>query len=203
MALSAVLVSPWPAIAEESFPLTGKYYLLMHVGHVVALAAIALIIKGIYLRLLPDNLIGPFMTTFVVPVILAAAVIMTVCIVRSPITSAEPADHLYLVVPDVWLSVYWGVYLGVLTLLSLVAIYGLVRLRKDQRSAMVNLYAAAFSFGLVGVPVLSVAVNTGRPALAEAVVWPLGYVAMTAIAFAAGISWRQRVSALVDPRPRT
>lgn len=191
IALCAVLVAPWRPLAEASFPLAGKYYLLMAASQIMFFAAEVLIIKGIYQRLMPDDRIGPFIRTFILPVVIVAVVVMLVCFVRSPLTSTMTADHLYLRTPDVWLSVYWGVMLGTATLLALIAIFGLVRLRADQRSSMVDLYAGAVALGLLTVPVLSVAVNTDRPELATVLVWPVSYMCLTAIAFAAGIAWRQ------------
>lgn len=198
--LGAALDSPWPGMAAASAPWTGKYYLLPALGHICYLSG-SVGIRSIYLRLLPDAAIGRFTRRFLVIPIATAAAVMLACLIASPVTSRMPADHLYLVRPDGWLRVYWLAFLGTLMGLALVSLYGLVRLRVDSRSVMVDLLIASQAVGMLGGLAIALGVLADRITITGFMVWPFVYAGIAGGAIAAVAAWRHRMSVLFGDRP--
>lgn len=194
--LGAALDSPWPGVAAASYPLTGKYYLLMALGHICYLSGAAMGIKATYLRLVPDDAIGPFMRTRIAPLIAVAAILMAGCLVASPVTSTMPAAHLYLVKPDTWLSVYWIIFLGTFIVLELISMFGVNRLRSDPRSVMVNLLLASQFVGTLAILFIAFGILTNRSEIPRILVWPFAYAGIIGGAIAAVVSWRHRVASM-------
>lgn len=194
----AALDSPWPGVAAASFPLTGRYYLLMVMAHFCYLAGAAMGIRSVYLRLLPDGAIDGFMRAKMLTPIALASAVMVVCVLASPISTTMPADHLYLVRPDGWMAAYWVAFLGALGALEMVSMYGLNLLRGDQRSAMVGLLIASQAVGTLAIGCIGVAVLSGRGGVAQTLVWPFAYAGIIGGSIAAVVSWRFRVRSLVS-----
>lgn len=192
--VGAALDSPWPAMARASDPLTGKFYLLMVFGHICYLCGAAMGIRATYQRLLPDAEIGPFMMRRIAPLIATASVVMLACFLCSPITSTMPADHLYLVKPDGWLTGYWIAFLGTLFTLELISMFGANRLRTDPRSVMVTLLVASQAVGSLAILFIAFGVLTGRTEIPRFLVWPFAYAGIVGGAIAAVVSWRYRTS---------
>ena len=196
--IGAALDSPWPEIAAASYPLTGRYYVLTMVGHLCYIIGAALVVKAIYLRLLPDDAIGPFMRKWIAPLVIGASAVMVISFAASGTTSRMPAAHLYLFGPDGWLTVYLIVHFSTTTLLGAIAGYGVYRLRPDPRAVMLNtllaaLMAAAVFGGLMG----GWGVITGRIETPRLVGWLLTYTAFAVAMGASAVQWRHRVRALL------
>lgn len=200
--VAALLDSPWRMLLEESLSLTGRYYFFAVVGHVCYLTACASGVTYIYLRLLPDVAIGPFVRKRVVPAVAAAAAVMVVSFVASPPTSELTADHLYLIHPDGWLALYWSVFYGTLTGLLLIAIYGLNRLRTDPRSVMVNLLIISLALGVLSILVSALGLVMGANESVRLFAWPIAYAAIAVGAVAVVVAWRHRVGSMLQPRHR-
>lgn len=196
--LGTALDSPWPAVAAASFPLTGKFYLLNTFGHICFLAGTATGIRGIYLRLMPDDVFGRFMRLRVAPLVAVPAAIMLVCVVASPVTSTMPAAHLYRVKPDVWLAVYWVVLIGAMTALETISVYGMFHLRREPDAVGVGAQIAGVLAGGVGVALISVGAISGHIVFPVAV-WLLSYLAIGGGAIAAVFMWRHRVAEITRP----
>lgn len=194
--MGAALDSPWPGISAASYPLTHKYYLLMALGHICYLSGAAMGIKSIYLRLVPDDAIGPFMTRRILPAVAIASAVMLTSLVASPISSSMPEQHLYLVGPDGWLTLYWLAFLGTLTGLEIVSIFGLLRLRTDPRSVMLNLLIASQVVGTLACLAIGFGVLNNRDDIARTLVWPFAYAGIIGGAIAAVVAWRHRVVGL-------
>lgn len=194
--VGAALDSPWPGVAAASAPLTGKFYLLNAFGHICYLLGAAMGIKATYKRLLPDDVLAPFMRTRVMSLVGAAAAVMLMCLTMSPLTSVMPADHLYLVHPDGWLSVYWVVFLGTLTALELISMYGGIRLASDPRSVMVKALVATQVLGILAIGFIGYSVLTGNTEIARMLVWPFAYAGIIGGSVAAVVSWRHRIAQL-------
>lgn len=199
-ALAAVLDSPWRLMSEASFSLTGRFYFLSVIGHICYLAACASGVKYIYLRLLPDAAIGPFVRRRLIPAVAGASAVMVVAFVASPLTSSLTADHLYLVRPGGWLKLYWLTFYGTLITILLVAMYGLHRLRADPRSVMLNLLQASLALGTLSAALSAVGLFTGHNETARLYAWPLTYAAIAVGAVAVVIAWRHRVWSMLRPR---
>lgn len=195
--LGAALDSPWRAFAAASFPLTGKYYVLTVIGHICYLGACVFGIKQIYLRLLSDEAIGPFMKKRMAPVISCAAIVMVVFFAASPATSSLTADYFYRVRPDGWLIVYWLVYYGTLTALLCVAMYGTHQLRRDPRSVMVDLLMVALALGALSSVVSAVGMVTGRNTGMPTLAWAAAYAGIAVGSAAAAFAWRRRMRNLL------
>lgn len=198
--VGAALDSPWPEVARASHPLTGKYYLLMTVGHLCYLSGAALGIRAIYQRLLSDKEIRSFMNYRIASLIAVAAVVMLTCMLASPVTSSMPADHLYLVQPDGWLIGYWIAFLGVFFVLELISMYGANRLRADPRSGMAMWLVISQAAGSLAILAIGLGVLTGRDEIPRFLVWPFAYVGIAAGSAAAVVAWRHRAASLLEPR---
>lgn len=202
-ALAAVLDSPFRAVSAASFDWTGRYYFFMVVGHVCYLTAAASGVKYVYLRLLPDAAIGSFVRKRMVPLVTVAAIVMVVSFFASPQTSTLRADHLYLLRPDRWLTVYWLTFYTALSALLLAAMYGINRLRADPRSVMLSLLMTSLVLGEVSVIVSAVGLFSGHNATARLVAWPITYAAIAIGSVAVVIAWRRRVWSMLGPAQKS
>lgn len=194
--LGAVLDSPWPGIARASYALTGKFYLLNTVGHIVYLSGLALSLVALYRRLATDRAVNRFMKMWIVPLVTVAAVTMVIAVTASPATSVFPARHLYLVDPDGWLALYWCVDLGTLIVLLAISNFGLIRARSDKRSRMADVLAAGTGVGVLAALGLAAGLLSEPATFAPRLVWPLTYAATVTTAFAHVFAWRHRVGAM-------
>lgn len=195
--LGVALDSPWRAFTEIS--IAGRYYGMTVLGHICYLIAGALGNKFIYLRLLPDESIGPFMRRRIVPIVLVAVAIMLCAFAASPMTRSLTADQLYLVPLDGWLTVYWVTYFGTLTGLFLFGIYGVNRLRADPRSVMLNLLLVSLTLAAVSCVAGAWGVLVHRNEGMRLVAWPIAYAAITAGAIAVVFAWRHRIDSMLKP----
>lgn len=197
--IGAVLDSPWSAIARASYGLTGKFYLLNTVGHIVYLSGLALSLVALYRRLASDDAVDRFMRTRIAPLVTGAALVMLTAVMLSPRTSVFSAYHLYLVPVDGWLTLYWCAHLGTLMVLLAISNFGLIRARSDRRSRMVDTLAAGTGVGVIAA-LATVAGLLSEPAeFAPKLVWPLTYAATAATAIAHVIAWRHRVASMLGP----
>lgn len=201
--IGAILDSPWPGMAHASFATTGKFYLLNTVGHIAYLTALALSLVAVYRRLAPDHTVERFMRTRITPLIGVAGVIMVIAVLLSPRSDELAAYHLYLVPPDAWLRAYWCVDLATLTLLLAISNYGLVRLRSDKRSKMVDMLSAATGVGIVAAFATAAGLLSEPAQFAPTLVWPLTYVATAATAIAHVVAWRHRVASMLPASKKT
>ncbi len=194
--LGSVLDSPWPVASAASQPLTAKYYLLPVLGHICYLAGTAVGLKSFYVRLLPDAEIGRFMKTWIVPVVAAAAAVMLLCAIASPVTSSMTAASLYGVHHDGWLRVYFTTYFVSVILLLWAALFGGVRLwRAPNSGAAVPLMGIAL-IGSVACLGHLIAILSSHNHAAPALALSGGYLATTVTALACGIYWHRRVTDL-------
>ncbi len=200
--LGAVLDTPWPQAASLSFAITGKYFLLSTLGHISYLVGSAVGLKSVYIRLLPDDAIGPFMRTRVFPLVYAAAGIMLVSVIASPVTATMAADHLNLITPDGWLTLYFATYYLTMSLLMGLAIYGGLQLRCDESHGVVDALIGVAVVGTLSCLATLTAVLTGRTSFVIEVAWPVAYAATTAAALICALSWRRRTSLLQERRHR-
>ena len=199
--IGSALDSPWPQIAAASHPLIGKYYALNLIAHLCYLAGSALCVRAIYLRLMPDGAIGPFMRRRIAPLAIGAGAVMLCSFAASAATSTMSGDHLYLVTPDGWVKVYWLAHFGTATLLGVVAVYGVYLLRPDPRAVLLNVVMAALAVGAVmGGVVVGWGVITGRIETSRLVAWLLTYAAFAATAVVSAVQLHRRVQALHLPR---
>lgn len=195
--VGAAVDVPSAVLASASYPLTGKYYLVTVIGHLCYLAGAGLGISAVYARLLPDELAARFVSTVVRPIVIGAAIVMLVAFAASPVTSKPPADHLYLVGPDGWLTVYWAAHFGAATVLGVIASYGVTRLRADTRSVRLTLMAGSLGAGaLFGGVIGGLAVMTGHVNGPFMIAWLLTFLAFVGGSVATALQWRQRVRAL-------
>lgn len=196
-AAGALLDSPWPAAAAASFPATGKYYLVPALGQICFLIGGVAGLKSGFMRILPDDEVGPFMRARILPVAATAVGVMAVCVIVSPATSVMSADYLYQVTPDIWLTAYFTTYFLAMTGLMAVVIWGLLQLRggEPQSPAVAPLLVGA-GIGFVAYPAFLTAILTNRAELVPMVVWPISYTGITVASLACAFSWRHRASAL-------
>lgn len=194
------LTSPWPVVAGVPFPFTGKYFVLIVIGQYCFLAATAFGIKAVYLRLLADEALDPFMRRRIAPLIAVASAALVFCFVASSLTLDRPSDRPSFAPLDGWLALSWVVYFGILAALGLVLSYGVARLRRDPRSVMLrvlllSLVPASLSAVVIGYALVS----SGRVSV-WIVAWLINYVAFLGTATAFTMQWRRRVRALLPRR---
>lgn len=198
-AVAAVLDSPWRVLSEQSFALTGRSYFFAAVGHCCYLAGGAAGLKYVYLRLLPDEAIGPLMRRRLVPLVMIAVAIMAVSFSATPLTVSLSADHLYLVRPDGWLMVYWITFYGALTAMLLAGMYGLNRMRSDPRSVKLEWLLTALGMGVLSAVLSLVGLAVGHLDSVRLFAGPLAYAAIAVGAVAVVLSWRHRLSSMMRP----
>ena len=200
--VGVALDSPWPAVAAASAAVTGKYYLLNTFGHISFLTAAAVRNTGVYLRLMPGVRVWALMRTRVLPLVAVAAVIMLVCVVASPATSSMTAEHLYMLQPDRWLAAYWTVFLAAGVLQAIVALYGLVCLRRDPDAVGLTAQTAASATSIAVYTLLGVAILTEWLELPVVLLWPLAYAMIAVAAIVAVRMWRRRIATFfIPPQP--
>lgn len=196
--VASALDSSWTSLAGVSFPLTGKYYLLAVIGHICYLAGTAAGLKSIYIRLLPDEHIDPFMKTRILPVVAIAAAVMLTCFAASPKTSTLTADYLYDVTPDNWLRAYFASFLLTFTGLLWMAVYGGFRLREAPDSGAAVPLLFTVSTGSIGCLTFLVAILTGHPGIITSLAWPVVFGATAVASVACAVFWRRRVARLTQ-----
>ena len=194
------LTSPWPVVAGFPFPFTGKYFALVVIGQFCFLAAIAFGIKAVYLRLLADEAMDPFMRRRIAPLIAVASVALVICFVASSLTLPRPVDQPSFGTLDGWLAASWLTYFGILAVLGLILSYGVARLRRDPRSVMhrallLSLVPASLSSVVIGYALVS----SGHVNVWIAM-WLINYVAFFGTAIAFVMQWRRRVRDLLPRR---
>lgn len=194
--VASVLDSSWPASATLSFPLTGKYYLMAVLGHIAYLAGTAAGLKSVYIRLVSDDDIWPLMRTRIAPAVVVASTVMMICFLASPTTSTMPADYLYLVPMNGWMSVYFATFLLTLTGLLWAALFGAVRLREEPNSGAVPPLMGTASTGSMGCLTLLAAILTGHGSLIPTVAWPALFTVTTVASLVCAHSWRRRAAEL-------
>ncbi len=194
------LTSPWPVVAGVPFPFTGKYFALIVVGQFCFLAATAFGIKSVYVRLLSDEAMDPFMRRRIAPLIAVASVALVICFVASSLTLPRPVDQPSFGTLDGWLAASWLTYFGILAVLGLILSYGVARLRRDPRSVMhrallLSLVPASLSAVVIGYALVS----SGHVNVWIAM-WLINYVAFFGTAIAFVTQWRRRVRDLLPRR---
>lgn len=196
--IGAALDAPWWETAEALYRTAGKAYILKLLADLCYVAGAGLTVRAIYLRLLPDDGIGPFSRKWIAPLVIGAGTTMVVCFMASGATSRLSAVHLYLVRPDGWMTVYWLAHFGTTTILGAIAAYGVYHLRRDPRSVLLNLaLAALLTAALSGGLVAGYAVITGQLRTLLLVSWLLTYAAFAAAAIGAALQWRHRTRRLL------
>jgi hypothetical protein len=189
----AVLDAPWPVCATASFPLTGRYYGLMVLGHLCYLAGATTSVASIFARLLPDADFRSFMRTRIIPLASSAAVIMAGAFLTSSLPRAYTVPHLYLATPDAALSVYWYATFGSSAVLGGMVIYGLLLLRDDPRSVMATLMLGSAIVASAGCAlVVGWGLVTGRIVVLQYLAWFGGYLGFAGFALAAAVQWQHR-----------
>ena len=192
------LTTPWPVVAGVQFPLTGMYLALIVIGQFCFMAAISFGIKAVYMRLLPDEAMHPFIRRRIAPLVAVGSVALVICFVGSwPLTVTGPVDHQTFGSLDGWLAVSWLVYFGILAVLGLILSYGVAKLRRDPRSVMhrfllLSLVPASLSALLIGYALVSEGdVNVWIAA------WLINYAAFFGTTLSFVMQWRRRIRTLL------
>ena len=194
------LTAPWPVVAGVPFPFTGMYLALIVIGQFCFLAAIGFGMKAVYMRLLSDEAMHPFMRRRIAPLVAVASVALVICFVGSSLTLNRPVARQSFAAVDGWLAVSWLVYFGFLAVLGLILSYGIARLRRDPRSVMhrfllLSLVPAALSAVVIGFAL----VNRGDVNV-WVVTWLINYAAFIGTTLSFVLQWRRRVRALLPRR---
>ncbi len=198
--VGAVLDAPWPLCATASYPLTGRYYGLMVLGHLCYLAGAAASVASVFARLLPDEEFRSFMRTRIVPLACCAAVIMAGSFLLSSLPRTHAVAHLYLAAADPALSVYWYVTFGSSAALGGIVSYGILLMRDDPRSVMANLMLASAIVASAGCALaVGWGLLTGQIVVLRHLAWFGGYLGFTGFALAAAMQWRHRKRAIGLP----
>ena len=191
------LTAPWPVVAGVQFPFTGMYLALIVIGQFCFLAAISFGIKAVYMRLLSDQAMHPFIRRRIAPLVAVGSVALVICFVGSSLTVTGPGDHQSFASVKGWLAVSWLVYFGILAVLGLILSYGVARLRRDPRSVMhrfllLSLVPASLSAVLIGYALVSKGdVNVWIAA------WLINYAAFFGTTLSFVMQWRRRIRTLL------
>lgn len=191
------LTSPWPVVAGFPFPFTGRYFALVVIGQFCFLAATAFGIKAVYLRLLADEAMGPFMRRRIAPLIAAASVALVICFVASSLTLPRPVDRPVFGTLDRWLAASWLAYFGILAVLGLILSYGVARLRRDPRSVMHRILLMSIVPASLSAVVIGYALVSSGHVNVWIAAWLINYAAFFGTAIAFVMQWRRRVRALL------
>jgi hypothetical protein len=191
------LTSPWPVVAGFPFPFTGRYFALVVIGQFCFLAATAFGIKAVYLRLLADEAMGPFMRRRIAPLIAAASVALVICFVASSLTLPRPVDRPVFGTLDRWLAASWLAYFGILAVLGLILSYGIARLRRDPRSVMHRILLMSIVPASLSAVVIGYALVSSGHVNVWIAAWLINYAAFFGTAIAFVMQWRRRVRALL------
>lgn len=194
------LTSPWPVVAGVPFPFTGKYLALVVIGQFCFLAATAFGIKAVYMRLLSDEAMDPFMRRRIAPLIAVASVALVFCFVASSLTLTTPVDRPSFASQDGWLALSWLVYFGILAVLGLILSYGIARLRRDPRSVMHRALLLALVPASLSAVVVGYALVSRGDVNVWVAMWLINYVAFFGTAIAFVLQWRRRVRGLLPRR---
>jgi len=194
------LTSPWPVVAGVPFPFTGKYFVLIVVGQFCFLAATGFGIKAVYLRLLTDEAINLFMRRRIAPLIAIAGATLVICFAASSLTLSGQVDGPSFASLAGWLAVSWLVYFGILAMLGLILSYGVARLRRDPRPAMLRILLLSLVPASLSAVFIGYALVSSGHASVWTAAWLINYVAFFGTAIAFGMQWRRRVQALLPRR---
>ena len=194
------LTAPWPVVAGVQFPFTGMYLVLIVIGQFCFLAAIAFGIKAVYLRLLSDDAMHPFMRRRIAPLVAIASVALVICFVGSSLTLTRPVDRESFASVDDWLALSWLVYFGFLAVLGLILSYGIARLRRDPRSVMHRFLLLSLVPASLSAVVIGYALVSRGDVNVWIAMWLINYVAFFGTAIAFVLQWRRRVRDLLPRR---
>lgn len=194
------LTAPWPVVADAHFPITGMYLALIVIGQFCFLAAIAFGIKAVYLRLLSDEAMHPFMRRRIAPLVAVAIVALAICFVGSSLTLTRPVDRQSFASVDAWLAVSWLVYFGILAVLGLILSYGIARLRRDPRSVMHRFLLLSLVPASLSAVVIGYALVSRGDVNVWVVAWLLNYAAFIGTTLSFVLQWRRRVRDLFPRR---
>ena len=195
-----VLTSPWPVAAGVPFPFTGTYFLLIVIGQFCFLAATGFGIKAVYLRLLSDEAMDPFMRRRIAPLIAVASVALVICFVASSLTLTRPVDRPSFAALDGWLALSWLGYFGILAVLGLILSYGVASLRRDPRSVMLRMLLLSLVPASLSAVVIGYALVSSGHVNVWIAAWLINYAAFFGTAIAFVMQWRRRVRALLPRR---
>jgi len=194
------LTAPWPVVAGVHFPFTGMYLALIVIGQFCFLAAIGFGIKAVYMRLLSDEAMHPFMRRRIAPLVAVAGVALVICFVGSSLTLTRPGDRQSFASVDGWLAVCWLVYFGSLALLGLILSYGVARLRRDPRSVMHRFLLLSLVPASLSAVVIGYALVSRGDVNVWVVAWLINYAAFIGTTLSFVLQWRRRVGALLPRR---
>ena len=194
------LTAPWPVVAGVHFPFTGVYLALIVIGQFCFLAAIGFGIKAVYMRLLSDEAMYPFMRRRIAPLVAVASVALVICFVGSSLTLTRPGDRQSFASVDGWLAVCWLVYFGFLALLGLILSYGVARLRRDPRSVMHRFLLLSLVPASLSAVVIGYALVSRGDVNVWVVAWLINYAAFIGTTLSFVSQWRRRVGALLPRR---
>ena len=194
------LTAPWPVVAGVQFPFTGMYLVLIVIGQFCFLAAIAFGIKAVYLRLLSDDAMHPFMRRRIAPLVAIASVALVICFVGSSLTLTRPVDRESFASVDDWLALSWLVYFGFLAVLGLILSYGIARLRRDPRSVMHRFLLLSLVPASLSAVVIGYALVSRGDVNVWVVAWLINYAAFIGTTLSFVLQWRHRVRALLPRR---
>ena len=194
------LTAPWPVVAGVQFPFAGMYLALIVIGQFCFLAAIGFGIKAVYMRLLSDEAMHPFMRRRIAPLVAVASVALVICFVGSSLTLNRPVDRQSFAAVDGWLAVSWLVYFGFLAVLGLILSYGIARLRRDPRSVMHRFLLLSLVPASLSAVVIGYALVSRGDVNVWVVAWLINYAAFIGTTLSFVLQWRRRVRTLLPPR---
>lgn len=194
------LTAPWPVVAGVEFPFTGMYFVLIVIGQFCFLAAIAFGIKAVYMRLLSDEAMHPFIKRRIAPLVAVASVALVTCFVGSSLTLTRPVDRRSFASVDDWLAVSWLVYFGILAVLGLILSYGIARLRRDPRSVMHRFLLLSLVPASLSAVVIGYALVSRGDVNVWVVAWLINYAAFIGTTLSFVLQWRHRVRAFLPRR---
>jgi len=133
------------------FHVTGIDHVAGFLGHLSSLAAFSTCIYAAVSRLVPDEEIEPVMRQAEYPVVFASLMLLIALTNSGALRRQSHADMME-VPRDIWLTVYWVVYLLIVVYLAGFLIRLLLVLRTDPRSRTVaTLLAAGAALGIVAL----------------------------------------------------
>lgn len=194
------LTSPWPVVAGVAFPFFGKYFVLIVVGQLCFLSATAFGIKSVYMRLLPDEAVEPFMRRRIAPLIAVAVAALVTAFIASSLTLSRPVDRPSFAALDGWLAASWITYFGILAALGLILSYGVAKLRRDPRSVMLRMLLASLVAASLSAVFIGYALVSSGHVNVWVVAWVINYAAFAGTAIAFVMQWRRRVRELFQHR---
>lgn len=179
------------------FEITGVTHVRDYFGHLCFISAAVAVVCALICRLVPDAQVETVMRRVEWPCA-GAALVMLICLTSSNSLTAWHGHADFFQEPrDLWLTIYWFTYMGIVAYVLGYMVRLLLILRQDPRSrTSATTFIAAIAAGSIAMTAVIARLIDPTIVSSDFIWGPLG-VASSLSAFASAWSWRSRIRRLV------